>query len=175
MENRSLPKALTESEEYKDLTQKQIFNFEARFRYLEEIISNIDGWLSNMTEEKDFKSFLDDLELDIGTNQNLDTGDEFISSWVIHNSWTFGISACLLKGKLSDSLIKELEQESPSVNSSRPEFENWLRNQGDLLKRIIGRFYSAETFSEVVAHYIALDILLAKFLAGLYKSRLNDF
>jgi hypothetical protein len=50
-----------------------------------------------------------------------------------------------------------------------------MKVQAYVLKRVIVDFFSAESFLQIVALYIALDILLANLLVGLYKSRLMDF
>jgi hypothetical protein len=175
MGKRTLPSAITESSEFKNLTDKQIYNIEARFRYLDEIIDNIESWLAGSGKDVDVRSFLDDLELDLSVNQNLPHGQsvDFVSSWLIHTSWTFGTNAQSLVHDLSTTLLSKIEQNIPRISSSLDEFKAWLMEQCSAIKIALDDFYNAQTFTGAIAHHIAIDILLINMLAGIYKIRLN--
>ncbi|MES2353497.1 MAG: hypothetical protein V4568_03670 [Pseudomonadota bacterium] len=167
-----LPAVFMNSLEFKELTQKQVFNLEARFRYVGEIVENVESWLLN--DGNDFKGFLDSLELDLSVNQNLpDESEDRETSHLIHSSWTFDTTVAQLRHALSPSIIAWLDQNLPRVDCSLTEFNAWLAIQCKALREVVTEFYGAQSFSSTIAHYIAMDILLANMLAGVYKARLN--
>ncbi len=177
MDKREFPAAFTQSDDYKNLTAKQVASIQSRFKYIEEIICQIEAWVSSTRSVEDVRGFLDSLELDISVNQNLPEEDKsnIYSSWLIHSSWTFCLSGALLYQQLSCDITSAIEQPLPSCRCSIQEFKTWLHGQSNALSKILEEFYSACQWESIVAHLIALDIILANMLVGLYKSRLNDF
>lgn len=170
-DQQSLPVAFMNSQEFKGLTQKQVFNLEARFRYVGEIVKNVEEWLSGNEEE--FKEFLDNLELDLSVNQNLPDGEERETSYLIHSSWTFETTVAQLRHALSPPIIAWLDESLPRIDCSLTEFRFWLANQCRALRNVVTEFYAAKSFACAIAYFVAMNILLATMLAGTYKARLN--
>jgi hypothetical protein len=170
----SLPVALTDSDEFRALKPEQVSNFEARFRYVQEIVEKIERWLSNQQPGVTLRSFLDDLELDLAVNQSLPEEDQTQqSAWLIHSSWTFECSVSQMRAQLTADVVTAIERGPPSVDAQAREVQQWLRDQGVALRHLLERFHSAATFEIAIAHHIAIDILLANLLVGTYKARLN--
>lgn len=123
----------------------------------------------------DLKLFLDDLELDVAVNQNLSNAEDTISAWLTHHSWTFDMTGSSLSNQLSSDLLPFLDTKVVDLRCTTKEYMSWLLRQALGIKIALKNFYSSGSLEQVVAHIIAIDILLCNTLLGLYKSRLKDF
>jgi hypothetical protein len=74
--------------------------------------------------------------------------------------------------ELDRKVISAMDDGVPSIRSEGEEFVEWLRNHNDSLKIALERFYTASSFRKVLAHLIALDILLAGLLLATFQLRL---
>jgi len=170
----SLPAALIDSDEFRALDPKQVSNFQARFRYVQEIAEKIERWLSHKEPEVTLRLFLDNLELDLAVTQNLPEEDQTQqSAWLIHSSWTFECPVSRMRAQLTPDVVASIEQGPPPIDAQAGHVQQWLRDQGVALRHLLGRFHSAATFEVAIAYHIAIDILLANLLVGTYKARLN--
>jgi hypothetical protein len=170
-----LPEAFTDTDEFRGLTEPQIQSFKSRLDYVREIIHNIEEWLTTVPTVESFRDFLSELELDLAVNQNLprDNNREAISSWLIHDSWTFETNSMLMKEALSNSVVAQLDKPTPSINANLTEFCSWLAGQCEALREATDKFCTADSFTAAIAHYLAMDVILANLLVGTYKARLN--
>ena len=82
-----LPDALLRSDDYLDLNEKQVFNLQSRFDYIDEVVDDITQWLNGEGDSETLDDFLNLLEVDVAVNQNLNIGNDYESNWVIHSSW----------------------------------------------------------------------------------------
>lgn len=172
VDRKNLPAAFMVCDDFNTLTQKQIFNIVARFRYIDEIIENIHEWLDS--EKTEFNHFIDDLELDLSVNQNLPGNEGMESSYLIHSSWSFDMPPSSLRSELSEAIIKSINEVTPGTMCSLDDFKSWIKNQSLSLSNAVTGFYSAKSSSSAIAHYIAIDIILINLLSSAYKMRLND-
>ena len=168
------PKALTDSSEFRALNANQASSLQARFRHIDEIVSNIENWVEGKNRDDTFRSFLDDLELDLSAVQGWPADQEKEqSSWLIHSSWTFEASAAEMRRSIPQQVIDALDCQTPRVAATRDEVQAWLRNQVLSLRLAVEQIYAASSFAAAVAALIVVDILLASMLVGVYKTRLN--
>lgn len=172
---RELPPALIESDDYQNLNDIQQKNFVARLHYCEEIADNITSWLNKSSDWKNERDFLDDLELDVSASHVLPSGqpEEFISSWLIHSSWTFDLEPDVLRRSLSNELLDALDRALPSFSSAPESVDEWLGTQSKLICSLIRGFSACAEYASAIAYLIALDIAMASLLASLYKLRLR--
>jgi len=171
---REFPSAFLNASDVKASSPRQIANFAKRLDYIAEITETI------MSEPvivgaDEFREFLSDLELDVSVNHNSPPSEEYIAPWLVHSSWTFDLTSSELRAGLSEILERALEEGAPLLNSNRVQFSNWLKDLGIGLREALDSFYDATSYSAALANLIAMDVLLAKLLAGLSSSRLMDF
>ena len=166
-----LPIVLTQSEDYLELTEKQSLNFQSRMNYILEITDNITEWLNGKGNWASLEAFLDDLELDVSVNQNLNTGDDYISSWLIHNSWGDGVEEKASLAKLPVDVLASLDADLPELRAQDTEVNAWLEGLRDALRRVLETLLAANNFAEVLSSILAMDMLMVNLLAGLYKLR----
>lgn len=171
--DRSLPSAIASSEEFVDLTEKQQFNYRARLRHVEEITLKIEEWLTGA--ETDFFAFLDSIELDLYINQGAPVGggEDHVSAWLLHTSWTFETSVARMSRFISPALREQLELPQPGLDAAIDQFGAWIRNQNQALTAALDSFFAASSFDEAMANQLAVDTLLVNLLAGVTRARLN--
>lgn len=169
--DQGLPAALIETEAFERMTEMQVVAFEGRLIYINEIIDSIDDWLAGRDPEG-VAAFIDRLEMDLAVNQNV-PGEDAVSSYLVHTAWTYDSSPQALLQALSPETAAVLDLPPPALDAPEAEIRSWLAMASDGLRRALDGFYSAISFTNALAHYIALDILLAGMLCGVYKTRLN--
>ena len=172
--NRHLPSCIFENAEIQKLTDRQISSLLSRFDRIDDIVEQIRDW-TRRNDARSTKEFLDSVEVDLVISQNLpeENPEEAISSYIVHSSWTFSIEASELGDALPDATIRAIDMAVPSINSDEAVFRNWIVALAEALDSECEQFFSSKLFREVVAHFIAIDILLANLLLGVYKVRLN--
>jgi len=166
-----LPDALLRSDDYLELNEKQAFNLQARFDYIDEIVDDITQWLNGVSDSETLDDFLNMLEVDVAVNQNLNTGDNYESSWVIHSSWGDGVEEKASWDKLPTDVLTSLDDDLPKLSAGDTEVNAWLENQRNALRRALETLSDANDFAETLSSILAVDILMAKLLAGIYKLR----
>jgi hypothetical protein len=172
--DRRLPSALLDANEFRELTEYQRQAFNSRLRYIEEISVRIFEWPHS--PESGGKEMLGGLELDVLINVGISEGhdnDRVISSWLIHHSWTIGISPGSLHRCLSEDLLNAFDISVPALTSNILVLQEWFIKQAEALRLLLTAFYEAKTFTQVMASYVAIDIVLAQLLAVCYRGRLN--
>lgn len=172
LRDRSFPKALTDSDNFKQLSAEQASNLRGRLKYIEELTLKVDEWVNDPAEE--FSEYLNDVELDLAVNQGAPRGDTVVSAWSIHTSWTFGTSPRQLRGLLSPIVLSALDSNAPSSTCSAEELVSWIGVQCAAIKEALDRFYDVSTYPDVIAQLIALDVLVANLLLASYRARLNS-
>ena len=167
-----LPRALTDLENFRQLTEREAKLFESRFEYVGQILDSIDAWLTR--KDRDFRDFLDNLELDLSVNQNLPTDlNKKHTSYLIHTSWTFDVTIAEMRQSLPADLATELDREIPPLDCSIAQFDYWLSEQTKAIDAAISGLYAVTTAAAALTLLTAIDILLGKLLVGSYKARLN--
>jgi hypothetical protein len=171
--DRPLPSPIASSEEFTDLTEKQRFNYQARLRHVEEITLRIEEWLTGA--ETDFFAFLDSIELDLYINQGapVGSGEDHVSAWLFHTSWTFETSVEKMSRFISPKLREQIELPQPGLDAAIDQFRAWIRDQNQALTSVLDSFFAASSFDEAMANQIAVDTLLVNLLAGVTRARLN--
>jgi hypothetical protein len=171
--DRELPTALRESEDFRELNEKQARRYLERVRYIEEIVLKIQEWLSG--RELDFRAFLDRIELDVAINQAAppDNPDSSVSAWLFHSSWTFGTTPSQLRAQLSPSVLLKADLPPPTSDCSMTEFHTWMQSQSTGMAEALDGFFGAASFSVAIAYQIAMDVFLASIVVGVYRVRLN--
>ncbi len=168
------PKALTDSTEFRALNADQASSLQARFRHIDEIVSNIEKWVEGKNRDDTLRSFLDDLELDLVSAQGWPGDQEKEqSSWLIHSSWTFEASASEMRRSIPQQVAEALDGQTLRLGATRGEVQTWLRSQVLSLRLAVEQIYAASSFAAAIASLIVVDILLVSMLAGVYKTRLN--
>ena len=168
-----LPGALLRSDDYLELSEKQAFNLQARFNYIDEIVNDITQWINSESNSEMLDDFLDTLELDVNVNLSIDSGNDNESIWLIHSSWGDGIEERPSQDKLPTDVLTSLDADLPRLSADDAEINAWLKNQSNTLRRALKALSAASDFSEVLSSILAVDILMAKLLAGIYKLRIR--
>jgi hypothetical protein len=171
-DNVRLPRSLTESDEFKQLTADSVRAFQARLQYIGEVVDQIDAWLAKT--QNNFPEFLDNLELDLSVTQNL-PGDANSghTSYLIHSSWSFEVTVAEIRHAIPGNLLQPLEAALPSIDSSLSQFNAWLEAQALGIKSAATSFSAAQSMAEALACHLALDIFVGDLLIGCYKARFN--
>jgi hypothetical protein len=168
------PAVLTDSNEFRSLNADQVSSLGARFRHIVEIIENVERWIEGKNADATLRSFLDDLELDLSSVQGWPGDQEKEqSSWLIHSSWTFEASPSAMRRAIPQQIVDALDSQTPGVAATGSEVQAWLRGQVLSLRLVIEQLYTASSFAGAIAALIAVDVLLANMLVGVYKTRLN--
>ena len=168
-----LPEALLRSDDYLELSEKQAFNLQARFNYIDEMVNDITQWINSESNSEMLDDFLDTLELDVNVNLSIDSGNDNESIWLIHSSWGDGIEEMPSQDKLPTDVLTSLDADLPRLSADDAEIKAWLKNQSNTLRRVLNALSAASDFSEVLSSILAVDILMAKLLAGIYKLRIR--
>jgi hypothetical protein len=172
IEDRPIPAALSSLVEFKSLNDEQRLDFIARLKYIEETTKKIDEWVSGA--ETDLRAFLDRVELDLYLNQGAPRPDDSpISSWLVHTSWTFDTAGQKMYRTLPTVVAHELDRPQPGLGAEVGAWNVWLAKQNAALRMAVSGFYDATDISGVIAHLIAVDVLLVNILAGVSKLRLH--
>jgi hypothetical protein len=172
-EERPLPPSIVSCDEFENLSEKQRFNYRARLRYVEEITLKIDEWLAG--KETDFFSFLDTVELDLYINQGapVGNGEDHVSAWLIHTSWTFETSVAKMLRSLQSSVRERIDAPPPGLDAPIDQFRSWIQGQNEALTTALNSYFGAESFDQAMANQLAIDALLLNVLSGVCKARLN--
>lgn len=170
---RELPQVIVSCDEYLQLSQSQQHNYRARLRYVEEITLKIEEWVSG--RETDFFAFLDSVELDLYINQGapIGNGEDHVSAWLFHTSWTFETSVQQMSRLISLKLRERIEAPQPGLDATVDQFRAWIDGQNLGLVESLDSFFNSKSFDEALANQIAMDVLLLNILAGTCKARLN--
>ncbi len=171
IEDRSVPAALQSLLEYKQLTPEERFNFAARLKYVEEITRKIEEWSTG--EETDLRAFVDRIELDLYINVGAPSSSESMSSWLVHSSWTHGVSGLGMRQTISNQLVAEIDRPQVPLDGSIGEWANWLRHQNSGLRMALMNFYEAASLEKALASLLVLDILVTNLLSGICRLRAN--
>ena len=166
-----LPDALLRSDDYLELNEKQASNLQSRFDYIYEVVDDITQWLNSESDSETLNDFLNLLEVDVAVNQNLNIGNDYESNWVIHSSWGDGVSEKASRDKLPADVLASLDVDLPKLSADDTEINAWLENQTNALRRALETLSAANDFAETLSSILAVDILMAKLLAGIYKLR----
>ena len=170
---RPVPQALALSGEFKGLNAKQVANFSARLRYVEEVVDGIRAYLSMAAAREPLSDFLDSLELDATSANVFSTNlEEHQSNYLVHSSWTFECSPERLAKEVAGELLA-IRPMQDLVNGTRQEIEGWLADLSNGLTLALSRFYTASSFCAAIAHLLLVDALMAELLAGLIRLRFN--
>lgn len=171
--DRQLPEALTNSDEFAQLSDIQREAFKARLRYIEEITIKIKEW--NASPSLDDYSTLDEIELDLLMNVGVShvKREKMVSSWVIHSSWTFNTSPNQRAKLVPEELLEEIQAPLPGILAPSSSIRSWLGKQAQALRAALTQFYEADSFKQAVALYLTIDTILAQMLSVCYRCRLN--
>lgn len=169
--DQGLPAAVTETVAFARLTEMQVVAFEGRLIYINEIADSIEDWLAGRDPEG-LGAFLDRLEMDLAVNQNV-PGEDAVSSYLVHTAWTYDSSPQAMQQALAPETLAALDRPPPALNAPEEAIRDWLGAASNGLRLALEGFYRAASFTAALGHYIALDILLAGMLCGVYKARLN--
>lgn len=170
----TLPVALVESDEFRQLNEKQTENFSARLGYVGEVIATTREFLSRSGESEMLTDFLDGLELDtVSANVFSTQLDEHQQNYLVHSSWTFNCAPEVLF-----QAVKEIPTvvNPAAINTSfagESAVKEWLGNLIDGMAVALGRFHEAPSYCVAIANLIAMDALLSELLSGVIRSRLN--
>lgn len=167
--DRSMPAALQSLLEYKQLTSEERFNFAARLKYVEEITKKIEEWRTG--QEADLRAFVDRIELDLYINVGAPSSSEGMSSWLVHSSWTHGVSGLGMRQAISNQLVAEINRPQVPLDGSIGEWANWLKHQNAGLRTALTNFYEAAGLEKALANLLVVDILLASLLSGMCRLR----
>lgn len=166
-----LPDVLLRSDDYFELNEKQAFNLQARFDYIDEIVDDITQWLNSESDSETLDDFLDILELDVNVNLSINSGNDDESIWLVHSSWGDGVEEMPSQDKLPTDVLMSLDDDLPKLSAGDTAVNAWLENQRNALRRALETLSDANDFAEVLSSILAVDILMAKLLAGIYKLR----
>lgn len=174
IEERELPIALVDSDEFQDLDELGKREFAFRLRYIEEIPVKLNRCVGPAGVMDDIKGFIDRIELDLMINLGAH-GNEHrgVSTWLLHSSWTFETSAKRMLDLLPDDAVECLNRHTPGMNSSLRDFEAWVARSGSLLIELLDGFYGSRSFDEVMAYLVAIDLSLAQMYSVFIAQRLN--
>lgn len=168
-----IPLALTNEEEYKDLTDEEKRALELRLMGLRDIGLELrDGNRCAVSHE--IVNYLEDIELDLSVRLDLYTmnnGGESI--WQIHNSWTLLTTPAEMRNALPKSFLRIVD--SPAIDST-VEIESilkWFEAAGGDLVVLIDHLQNAKSIPEALASHIAIDAVVVKMLLSCYKLRLS--
>jgi hypothetical protein len=168
-----LPIAITECDEYRDLSQEDRDSFLRRLESARELgLSLAHG--DRRRRYPDFFQFVEDLELDVSHLQEFDSRNTVsLSRWATHYSWTFYTSPGEMRSLLAEEVLQLINAIEPSTDVSLDTSERWFGELGRGLAISADAIINASDYGSAMAHQIALDILLTKLLTTCYKLRFN--
>ncbi len=78
-----------------------------------------------------------------------------------------------MRGALRDSAKKGLDLSAPKLGATIGAWNIWLADENKSLTAALGGFYEAPDLPSVMAHLLAIDILVSSLLAGIAKMRFD--
>lgn len=173
VEERPLPEVLTDLREFRDLNVEQAQSVLTRIRLIQEFCLKLQD--VHQEDPDDLRFAIGDLELDAAICLSVSGDPEArVSPWLIHTSWTFNTNAKELSGCLSSEARNLLAAPLPGATCSREGFVIWIDSYRGLLNTILDDFFGATTLAQCLASYIAMNLIIAKLLAGFVEARFND-
>ena len=170
---RPIPGALAGSLDFRDMTDVQRQNFHSRLKYIEEICLRSQGWIDSHEGFESTSDFIEYIELDLFVNLSLYEGNDSISPYRIHNSWTSETSPQVMADSLPSCFVDACVDVQIGFNCDEPEFLNWLKKRIACLETLLNSFYDADSLGQAVGCLIAVDICLSILLSGVSMQRLN--
>lgn len=169
----SLPRVITECDEYAALSEEDRASFIRRLRSSRALGSSLSTGHRKVSYP-DFFQFVEDLELDLSHLQEFDSPSRInLSRWATHYSWTFYASPAEMRNSISESLLRLINADEPTTDSALIDTEQWMAELGQGLVSAVDAIVDANTYTYAMAHQIALDILLSRLLVTCYRLRLN--
>lgn len=175
MKRNQLPEPLKNLDCFNRLTDSQVSDFCTRLDYIQEIVENIELWIRGKSDWRALRLFLDDLELDVSENAVLSSegkkDNEIVSSWVIHSTWCDDIEPNQLKKSLDPEVASFMNSQNPTWFFNEKQINEWLDLLSRSLRLMLANFYNSKHLETTLAYYLAIDVTVAKMLAGLYLLR----
>lgn len=171
MDEFCLPRVLAESEDFAFLQERQQIRFGKRLAFVQGVLLEAASWMS--APEGLFQDFADGLELDLGAAISASgSGEEQVSNWFVHSSWTLELNSGQLVSHLSNRAILRLDEALLSLASSQDEITSWLAQEVDVALSTFDELEAAQTFDQAIASLIAIDAFVGRLLVSLSKWRL---
>lgn len=168
-----LPVVLTMDDSFHDVTELHRLRLCQRLLHIREISDRIALWL--LEKDESLQALLEDIELELIVCVTLDIEDKpTVSNWLLHTSFIVDSSAKELRGSLSERQFACLNS-ILSTHAQIGEVESWLREFASGLRETLDRFFAATTYTEAIAHHIAVDALVANGVGVIAKLHFNKF
>jgi hypothetical protein len=167
-----LPEVLLASADFVALNMHQRKSFADRIANCLELSKASQNAVDQL--DADFFSLLDDIELDIysdfGASSNV---EDAVSPYRVHSSWTFECDKKALSSYMPDTVARFLSSVAFSTTWHPDDLKRWTAQLGVVLQEALVKLAESSSFTEAVAHLIAINALLAKFLVFASSVRLN--
>lgn len=179
-ESRSLPRPLTERDDFKRLPKSRQISILNELRGLEEIAVEIDAWLlCSKSEQENYGIgvFLSGLEAHIEVarehKHTIGQGENF-SWWIFRDSWyPDELSRLSFEEILPDILRQRLNEDVPRVGDSLDNYMAWLKRQGENVFASFDDFYRAQDYVTVYIHGCAIFAYLSAIYLGLLRAKFS--
>jgi hypothetical protein len=161
-----LPRAVIESDEYKQLSFRARDALLAHVRYVQELPFKLREWLNAGAPAVDLEALANRVDLDIMIHLCAPKApDDAMSPWLVRTSWVSHSRA--LAAYLEGRHVDILNQSAPLIGASIGEVETWVRNVSDGLSDLLESFFTAKTFDHAVAYLVAIYVCLAGLKFGI--------
>lgn len=173
MHDSRLPPSLLSSETYRALSDEQRASVERRIQSVSDLSREAAQWFSAPMEDREWASFLEDLELDVTAALYSGFGDpNTMSVWLLHTTWSFDMSGHV-ENDLAPNVLRRLDSALLSRTASIADLRDWLSEEIGVVQDALSGLTVSRSLSCAVAHLIAIDGLLARLLAVLCIRRLG--
>jgi hypothetical protein len=139
-----------------------------RLSYILEICDKIDAGDAKQGN----REFINNVELDAWVNVGApgELGDQAVSSWLMHASWTMDCQQPLALNL--DAATRSRVSSAGEVGSWQ-EAAKWMAEQSAFLRSAVKTAAAATSLTPFVANMIAIDALLLNLLSTLTRARLS--
>lgn len=166
-----IPTCVKESDDYKNLTDKERLNFENRLHFCVEISLNVKQFVD--TKDVARNGFLDDVEVDTYSLFSTYHSPDSLSPWLMHSSWTCFSDREAMRSEISDEFNNFVKEAAPGVDDDVEYFVDWYRKWLLVFNGALNGFQQSKTFDAALAQCIALDALMSMLILSTAIARLN--
>jgi hypothetical protein len=160
-----LPAAITKSNDYADLTDKQRHHFAARLYYCKEIAEKAANVIN--VPDSDLLYEVDDIELDAQSiMSSYSDVDMKMSPWLIHTSWTFETDNRVMTQYVGSDIAEFLRTPPIGFEASGNDIRVWLKHWSQTLLLSLNRLAKSSSFTEAMVHLILIDAVVSSYLVS---------
>lgn len=151
------------------LSDQQRQSLVERFKNLLELCDLVDS----LDAAADIPALLDEIELDAWVNIGApeESGEENLSSWLVHVSWGAECAQESLEHRLGKDLLTRLGKVSAA--DSPGSLLKWIAEQSKFIRATVAASIESADICGFVAAYIALDVLVLDLVSTLSRARIT--